>query len=56
VPGPGDPDGTGSFVARVNPGTGQLCYVVTVSGVDDVIAAHVHSVTLPAGAVRGQLG
>jgi hypothetical protein len=42
VPGPGDPDGTGSFVARVNPGTGQLCYVVTVAGVDDVVAAHVH--------------
>lgn len=41
-PGPGDPDGTGTAHLRVNPGLGQLCYEVTVSGVDPITAAHVH--------------
>ncbi len=42
VPGPGDPDGSGSFVARVKLGQGQLCYMLTVADIDPAHAAHVH--------------
>ena len=42
VPGPGDPDGTGEFVARINPGQGQLCYELDVDDVDDITGAHIH--------------
>ena len=31
IPGPGDPDGMGMIVARVNPGQGQFCYTLTAS-------------------------
>lgn len=41
-PGPGDPDGSGSFKARLNPGTGQLCYTLTVSHIATATAAHIH--------------
>ena len=42
VPGPGDPDGTGSFTARVNPGQGQVCYTLTVAMIATPTAAHIH--------------
>lgn len=42
VPGPGDPDGSGTFVAKVKPGRGTLCYTLTVTGIDPATAAHVH--------------
>ncbi len=42
VPGPGDPDGSGTAVLRLNPGKGQICYTLTVSGIGDPIAAHIH--------------
>jgi CHRD domain len=41
-PGPGDPDGTGTAHLTVNPGQGEVCYSVTVSGVDPITAAHIH--------------
>jgi len=41
-PGPGDPDGSGTAHLRVNPGQGEVCYSVTVSGVDPITAAHIH--------------
>lgn len=47
VPGPGDPDGVGSALLRVNPGQGQLCYELTVSNIAPATAAHVHEA--PAG-------
>ena len=45
--GGGDPDGTGTAALRVNPGTGQICYTITVANLDPVTAAHIHNA--PAG-------
>lgn len=42
VPGPGDPDGTGSASLRVNPGLSEICYTLAVANVDGVTAAHIH--------------
>lgn len=48
VPGPGDPDATGTATFRVNPGLEQICYTLEVSDVDGtVVAAHIH--VAPAG-------
>jgi CHRD domain len=42
VPGPGDPDGqavaTTVFLGR----SGQVCYAIAASGLDDVLAGHIH--------------
>lgn len=42
VPGPGDTDGGGSATVRVNPGQMQVCYTLTVTGIDAATAAHIH--------------
>ena len=42
VPGPGDPDGTGTAVLRVNPGQRQVCYTLTARNIEPATAAHVH--------------
>lgn len=42
VPGPGDPDGTGTFTGKIKPGRGLLCYTLTVSDIAAATAAHVH--------------
>lgn len=42
VPGPGDPDGTGSFRAKIVPGAKEICYDITVAGIDTPTAAHIH--------------
>lgn len=42
VPGPGDPDGSGTAMLRVNPGTGVICYTLTVTGIEPATAAHIH--------------
>ena len=42
VPGPGDPDGSGTAVLTVNPGRGEICYTLTVEGVAPTFAAHIH--------------
>ena len=47
IPGPGDPDGTGTATVRINPGQNQLCYSITVSGIAPATAAHIHEA--PAG-------
>lgn len=47
VPVLGDPDGTGWFEATFNPGTGTVCYAYEVTGVDPLLAAHIH--VAPAG-------
>lgn len=44
---PGDPDGSGSAHVSVNPGTNEVCYHLTVSGIAPTFAAHIHSA--PAG-------
>lgn len=43
----GDPDGSGTFSATFNPGTGEVCYTFEVSGVEPIFAAHIH--VAPAG-------
>ena len=41
-PGPGDPDGSGTAVFRVNAGQGQICYTLVVQDIDPATAAHIH--------------
>lgn len=42
VPGPGDPDGMGSFEMTVNPGKGIITYELNVSNIDPATGAHIH--------------
>jgi CHRD domain len=42
VPGPGDPDGSGTAMLELNPGTGQVCFELTVTGIAPATAAHIH--------------
>jgi hypothetical protein len=42
VPGPGDPDGTGSVNITVNLGQSEVCYTLTVANIDPATAAHIH--------------
>jgi hypothetical protein len=47
APGPGDPDGSGTASFTFNPGTGEVCYEFSVTGVAPLAAAHIH--VAPAG-------
>jgi hypothetical protein len=42
VPGPGDPDGTGTASFRINPGQERICYTLTVEDIEPATAAHIH--------------
>lgn len=42
VPNQGDPDGRGTARITVNPGKSQVCYQLTVSGIEPATAAHIH--------------
>ncbi|MDQ2684060.1 MAG: CHRD domain-containing protein, partial [Chloroflexota bacterium] len=43
VPNQGDPDGIGSALITLNPGLGQVCYTLEVSGIVlPAAAAHIH--------------
>lgn len=42
VPGPGDPDGSGTAVVRVNPAGGEICWTVAVRDIGPATAAHIH--------------
>lgn len=42
VPGPGDPDGTGTAEVRVDAGDGEVCWDLHVRQIDPVTAAHIH--------------
>ena len=42
VPGPGDPDGSGTAQITVNPGQKQVCYKLRVSNIASASAAHIH--------------
>jgi hypothetical protein len=42
VPGPGDPDGSGTASLRLNQGQGEICYRLTVTGIAPALAAHIH--------------
>lgn len=47
VPGPGDPDGSGTATVSVNPGQKRICYKLSVSNIAPATAAHIHEA--PAG-------
>jgi hypothetical protein len=43
VPGPGDPDGSGTAVIRLNPGQEEVCWEITVAGITlPATGAHIH--------------
>lgn len=42
VPGPGDPDGTGTAKVTVNHGQKRVCYELAVANIDPATAAHIH--------------
>jgi hypothetical protein len=42
VPGPGDPDGSGTAAVRLNLGQGEVCFELVVSGIAPATAAHIH--------------
>lgn len=42
VPGPGDPDGSGTAVAFLNVGQDRVCWELVVNNVDPITAAHIH--------------
>ena len=57
VPGPGDPDGTGTAQITVNPGQKQICYKLRVSNIAPSTAAHIHeAASTAAGSVVVTLG
>src|SRR6266511_49734 len=48
VPGPGDPDASGTAFLTLNQGQGEVCFSLTWAGIDGtVVAAHIHAA--PAG-------
>ena len=42
APGPGDPDGSGTAVFRINAGQGVITYEMTVNNIATATAAHIH--------------
>lgn len=51
VPGPGDPDGSGSAVITVNYGHARVCWEISVTGIAPASAAHIHDA--PVGVFSG---
>ena len=50
VPGPGDPDGTGTASLSVNPGQERICYEIDVANIDGTInVAHIHVINPATG-------
>lgn len=42
VPNQGDLDGVGTAELTINPGRGEVCWSIEVSGVEPITAAHIH--------------
>jgi hypothetical protein len=42
VPGPGDPDGSGTALITLNQGQGLVCWELTATGILTPTAAHIH--------------
>jgi hypothetical protein len=42
VPGPGDPDGSGTVEVRVVPNDNQVCWNLYARGIEQASAAHIH--------------
>lgn len=49
VPGPGDPDGTGSASVSIDTTQSKLCFTLMVANVESVTMAHIHKA--PAGSM-----
>ncbi len=43
VPGPGDPDGSGTAHITLNQGAGEVCFELTVSDIAPAFGAHIHA-------------
>lgn len=42
-PGPGDPDGSGTFELKIDPARKELCYTLSVRGIQSATGAHIHA-------------
>jgi CHRD domain len=42
VPGPGDPNGSGTVQVTLNPDKGEVCYELSVVNMREATAAHIH--------------
>ncbi|HJR62497.1 MAG TPA: CHRD domain-containing protein [Gemmatimonadaceae bacterium] len=42
VPGPGDPDGSGSATLELDSGAGKVCFELRATGIGPARAAHIH--------------
>ncbi len=42
VPGPGDPNGSGTVQVTLNPDKGEVCYELSVVNLQEATAAHIH--------------
>jgi hypothetical protein len=40
--GEGDPDGSGSALVSIDPETGEVCWELSVEGIGDAVASHIH--------------
>jgi hypothetical protein len=43
VPGPGDPDGSGTAHLTLNQGQGEICFTIEVADIAPATAAHIHA-------------
>jgi hypothetical protein len=43
VPGPGDPQGSGTVQVTLDPDKGEVCYELTVAHMPEATAAHIHA-------------
>ncbi|MEO8358050.1 MAG: CHRD domain-containing protein [Chloroflexota bacterium] len=50
IPGPGDPDGSGTATITLNPGQGEVCWEIQVSGITlPATGAHIHLINPATG-------
>lgn len=42
IPGPGDPDGSGTATVMINRGQGEVCWTIEVEGIEPILMAHIH--------------
>lgn len=51
VPGPGDPDGSGTAALTLNQGRGEICFEIAYNNIGTAQASHIHAA--PAGVEGG---
>src|SRR5215510_12889968 len=52
VPGPGDPQGSGSVQVTLDPNKGEECYELRVENIQEATAAHIHEGAVGEGGSR----